>query len=70
MTLQQWANSGWLKPHKTSPKEIANLLAIARRDVTDAEEGGMSTDWQFGIAYNAALKLCTALLYASGYRPA
>ena len=23
----------------------------------------------FGIAYNAVLKLCTVLLYASGYRP-
>jgi hypothetical protein len=23
----------------------------------------------FGIAYNAALKLCTILLYAEGYRP-
>jgi len=30
--------------------------------------GGVSTDWQFGIAYNAALKLCTILLRASGYR--
>ncbi len=24
---------------------------------------------RFGIAYNAALKLCTVLLYAEGYRP-
>ena len=29
----------------------------------------LSPDWQFGIAYNAALKLCTILLYASGFRP-
>ena len=29
----------------------------------------MSSDWRFGIAYNAALKLCTILLHASGYRP-
>lgn len=29
----------------------------------------LSPDWQFGIAYNATLKLCTILLYASGYRP-
>ncbi len=29
----------------------------------------VSADWQFGIAYNAALKLCTIILYASGYRP-
>lgn len=30
--------------------------------------GDISGDWKFGIAYNAALKLCTILLYASGYR--
>jgi hypothetical protein len=36
--------------------------------LTDAE-GDISNDWRFGIAYNAALKLCTVLLYASGYRP-
>ncbi len=30
----------------------------------------MSLDWQFGIAYNAVLKLCTILLHAEGYRVA
>ena len=25
-------------------------------------------DWRFGIAYNAALRLCTILVYAEGYR--
>lgn len=29
---------------------------------------GVSADWKFGIAYNAALKLCTILLYAEGYK--
>lgn len=51
------------------PKEIANLLAIVDRDLADAS-GGISPDWRFGIAYNAALKLCTILLYAEGYRAA
>jgi hypothetical protein len=67
MSLQQWASSGWLRPHQTSREEIGNLLAIAERDLADAR-GGISDDWRFGIAYNAALKLCTVLLYASGYR--
>jgi uncharacterized protein (UPF0332 family) len=48
--------------------EIANLLDIVERDLKDASEGSMSEDWRFGIAYNAALKLCTMLLYARGYR--
>jgi len=69
MTLQQWANNGWLEPHVTSAEEIANLLAIVNRDLTDSG-GGISPDWRFGIAYNAALKLCTILLYAEGYRAA
>jgi hypothetical protein len=67
MTLAQWADNGWLRPHRTSAKEIRDLLNIVARDLKDAD-GGISTDWQFGIAYNAALKLCTVLLYASGYR--
>jgi hypothetical protein len=69
MTLMQWVENGWLRPHKTSRQEINNLLAIVHRDLTDAKAGVISDDWRFGIAYNAALKLCTALLYAEGYRP-
>jgi len=68
MSLAQWASSGWVRPHQTSREEIGNLLAIADRDLADAR-GGVSDDWRFGIAYNAALKLCTVLVYASGYRP-
>ena len=66
-SLQQWASNGWLRPHQASPQEIQDLLAIVRRDLADAE-GDISADWRFGIAYNAALKLCTVLLHASGYR--
>jgi hypothetical protein len=43
---------------------------IAARDLQDAASGGISHDWQYGIAYNAALKLCTILLYAEGFKPA
>lgn len=70
MSLSQWAADGWLKIHKTSSQEIGNLLAIVRRDLVDADQKALSADWRFGIAYNAALKLCTILLYAEGYRPA
>ena len=69
MTLKQWADNGWLKSHKSSRQEVGNLLAIERRDLADARRGGISDDWRFGIAYNAALKLCTILMYAEGYRP-
>jgi uncharacterized protein (UPF0332 family) len=68
VSLEQWAKNGWLRPHKPSAREIADLLEIIERDVKDAQ-GDISADWKFGIAYNAALKLCTILLHASGYRP-
>ena len=68
MSLKQWEDNGWLKPHRTSRKEIGNLLGIVDRDLRDAGKD-ISADRRFGIAYNAALKLCTILLYAEGYRP-
>ena len=68
MRLQNWADNGWLRPHKTNRRQVADLLDIVTRDLDDCQRD-LSADWQFGIAYNAALKLCTILLYASGYRP-
>ena len=68
MSLKQWADNGWLKPHRTSRKEISSLLNIVKRDLNDAQRD-ISSDWRFGIAYNAALKLCRILLSAEGYRP-
>ena len=67
MSLKQWLNNGWLRTHKTSKNEIENLMMIVERDLKDAKEG-ISDDWRFGITYNAALKLCTALLYAEGFK--
>ena len=69
MSLKQWLDNGWLREHKTDKKEIANLFQIVGRDLKDAKEKSISQDWRFGIAYNAALKLCTILLAAEGYRP-
>ena len=69
MSLQDWHKFGWLKPHNTSFLELSNLLAIADRDIADAESETLSADWRFGIAYNAALKLCTMMLYDAGFMP-
>lgn len=68
MSLKEWENYGWLRPHQPSPQEIQELLQIVDRDLRDATGGNVSADWRFGIAYNAALKCCTILLHASGYR--
>ena len=68
MSLRDWSESGWLRSHSTSRQEIEGLLGIVERDLADAN-ADISADWRFGIAYNAALRLCTILLYAEGYRP-
>jgi hypothetical protein len=39
MTLKQWLDNGWLRPHQTSREEIGRLLAIVERDLGDAEGG-------------------------------
>ena len=69
MSLADWAKNSWLRSHKSTKEEIGNLLEIVERDLKDANAKGLSDDWKFGIAYNAALKLCTILLHSSGYRP-
>lgn len=69
MSLKDWQKNGWLRSHKTSAKEISDLFKIIDRDTRAAQTANLDTDWKFGIAYNAALKLCTILLYAEGYRP-
>lgn len=68
MSLEGWKDSGWLREHETSAKEISGLMALVERDLTDAAREEISTDWRFNIAYNAGLQLATAVLYASGYR--
>lgn len=68
MSLAQWHKNGWLKLHRPSPQEIADLLEIARRDISDSSAKELSPDWRFGIAYNAVLKLCAVLLRAEGFQ--
>jgi hypothetical protein len=68
VSLSDWARSGWLGAHKTSPQEIADLLGVADRDLTDCTLKALSPDWRLAIAYNAVLQCATAALAASGYR--
>src|SRR5215813_10171051 len=68
MSLRDWLRNSWLVEHKTSPEEIAGLLAIVERDLANARVAGLSEDWRLNIAYNAALQAATAALAAVGYR--
>ena len=66
--MQDWQNEGRLKSHKTSRKEIEQLLAVFERDMADAQTAELSDDRKFITAYNAALMIARAALAASGYR--
>ena len=68
MSLTDWRKNGWVLEHRTSPTEIADLLAVVERDLADSAAVQISADWRMNIAYNAALQAATAALAASGYR--
>jgi len=67
MNFESWLVEGRLRPHKTTKKEIQELLGIAKRDLDDAAIQGLSTDRRFFIAYDAALRLATIPMYCVGY---
>lgn len=70
MSLEKWAEYGWLKPEPTSPDEIRSLLTIVDRDLKDASVAGLSEDRRFEAAFSAARTSANIALRASGYRTA
>jgi hypothetical protein len=53
-----------------TPREIGELLAVARRDIRAAQAMvNTDLDWAFAIAYNAILQLSIAFMAQLGYRP-
>ena len=68
MSLSDWHANRWLIEQEPTRLEVGELLAVADRDLADAQASGLSPDWRLNIAYSAALQLATAALAASGYR--
>lgn len=68
MSLRDWLAHGLVTEHETSPAEIADLLAAARRDLHDCRAAGLSADWRLAIAHGAIRLSATAALAASGFR--
>ena len=68
MSLPKWLEKGQLRAHKTSSRDIAELLRAADRDLADAHLPGLSADRRFATAYSSALLVATVALAASGYR--
>lgn len=69
MSLRRLLNQDRLRPHRTSKKEIDNILKLIKRDINDAKVKGISPDRKFATVYNAVLQSATILLYCKGYRP-
>lgn len=70
MSLANWLKEGRLKGHKTSAREVAELLKLVDRDLADSAIKEISADRRFATAYNAVLQLATIALHAAGYRTA
>lgn len=70
MSLEKWAEYGWLKPEPTSRDEIRSLLTIVDRDLKDAKVAALSEDRRFEAAFSAARTSANIALRASGYRTA
>jgi len=70
MSLKDWLRKGDLRPHKTSSKEICDILAVVDRDLRDAAVKDVSSDRRFATAYNAILQLATIVIRVEGYRVA
>lgn len=68
MPLKELLAEGRLRPHKSSRREIRDLLQVADRDLKDAAVKAISIDLRFQTAYQAALQLATIVLASSGYR--
>lgn len=68
MSLEDLLRRDRLRRHRSSPDEIAGLLAAADRGMADARVEGVSLDGRFTTAYGAALSLATAVLAADGFR--
>lgn len=68
MTLGEWLQNKWLKPHTSSRQEVKELLAKIDRDRAEAEKIVISADWRLAIAYSACLGCATVALRVTGYR--
>jgi hypothetical protein len=51
VSLKDWQRDGWLREHKSTPEEIADLFAIADRGLKASNTRGLHGDWRFNLDY-------------------
>lgn len=69
MSLENLLKIGQLKTHPPDAREIEQLLAAARRNVSDAHVTSISPETRFDAAYKAIMQSALAALMMHGYRP-
>lgn len=68
MSLRQWLDNRWIITVERSATHVANLLALADREIGDASSHEISCDGRFNHAYAAVRDLCELALHAGGYK--
>lgn len=68
MSLDYWAEQGWIEEIEVSGNDIRQLLNLARRNIDEALESTHSDDWKFNILYAALVNISSCALRACGYR--
>ncbi len=69
MSYEELRRIGAIEKVAVTPREVAGLLALARRDLRTAQGvAAIDLDWALNIAYNAILQSSTAYLASQGYR--
>ena len=47
MSLESYSRNRWIRKHRTTPREIADLLAVADRDIEQSQIPGLGSEWRF-----------------------
>jgi uncharacterized protein (UPF0332 family) len=69
VSLENLLKIGQLKTHPPDATEIEQLLASARRNLSDAHVTSISAETRFDAAYKAVMQSALAALMMRGYRP-
>lgn len=69
MSLENLLKIGQLKAHPADAREVEQLLAAARRNISDAHVTSISPETRFDAAYKAIMQSALAALMMHGYRP-
>lgn len=70
MGYEELLRTRTIEPVRVTPREIAGLMALAKRDI-EASQAMLASDldWAFAIAYNGILQMSIAYMNSLGYRP-